>query len=160
MANLKERTLVIIKPDALQRNLLGEIMARFEKKGLKIVALKMMRLSDVVLNKHYGHHKDKPFFTGLKNFMKSAPVVVMVLEGLEAIQITRVMVGPTSGRVAPGGTIRGDLCVSTQTNMVHASDSLSLARDEIKRFFSRQELFDYQKADFHFTYGEEERTLV
>lgn len=160
MANLKERTLVIIKPDALQRNLLGEIVGRFEKKGLKIVGMKMARLSDVVLNEHYDHHKNKPFFSGLKNFMKSAPVVVLALEGLEAIQVTRAIVGPTSGRVAPGGTIRGDLCVSTQANIVHTSDSLKSARDEIKRFFSRRELFDYAKADFHFTYGEEERTLV
>ncbi|MDO8494970.1 MAG: nucleoside-diphosphate kinase [bacterium] len=157
---MKERTLVIIKPDALQRNLLGEIVGRFEKKGLKIVGLKMVRLSDVLLNEHYGHHKDKPFFTGLKNFMKSAPVVVMVAEGLEAIQVTRVIVGPTSGRVALGGTIRGDLCISTQANIVHASDSLVAARAEIKRFFTPRELFDYQKADFHFTYGEEERALV
>lgn len=157
MGNLKERTLVIIKPDALQRNLLGEITGRFERKGLKIVGMKMMQLSDILLNKHYQHHKDKPFFESLKNFMKSAPVVVMVLEGLEAIRVMRLIVGPTSGRNADAGSIRGDLCISTQANIVHASDAVESAKQEIKRFFKQGEIFDYQKADFNFTYGEEER---
>ena len=154
---LKERTLVIIKPDALQRNLLGEITGRFERKGLKIVGMKMIQLSDILLNRHYQHHKDKPFFESLKNFMKSSPVVVVVLEGLEAIRVPRLIVGPTSRPNADAGSIRGDLCISTQANIVHASDSVESAKVEIKRFFKPGELFDYQKADFHFTYGEEER---
>lgn len=156
--NLKERTLIIIKPDALQRNLMGEIIGRFERKGLKIVGMKMMRFSDILLNKHYQHHKDKSFFSGLKNFMKSAPVVVMVLEGLEAISVIRLIVGSTSGWQADAGSIRGDLCISTQANIIHASDSLKTARQEIKRFFRPSELFNYQKTDFGFIYGEEERS--
>lgn len=155
---LRERTLVIIKPDALQRHLLGEIVGRFERKGLKMVGMKMVRLSDVLLNKHYQHHKDKAFFAGLKRFMKSAPVVVIVLEGLEAIKVVRLIVGPTSGRNADAGSIRGDLSISTQANIVHASDSLKTARLEIKRFFSKKELFNYKIADFDFVYGEEERS--
>ncbi|MDP3954589.1 MAG: nucleoside-diphosphate kinase [bacterium] len=155
--NLKEKTLIIIKPDALQRNLIGEIVGRFERKGLKIIGMKMIKLSDLLLNKHYAHHKDKFFFTGLKNFMKSSPVVIMVLEGLEAVSVTRLIVGPTSGRKADAGSIRGDLCISTQTNIVHASDSVSTARQEIKRFFKSVELFNYKKMDFEFVYGEEER---
>lgn len=156
--NLKERTLVIIKPDALQRHLLGEIVSRFERKGLKIAGMKMMRLSDILLNKHYRHHKDKVFFVGLKKFMKSAPVIVTVLEGLEAIRVVRLVVGPTSGRNADAGSIRGDLCISTQTNIVHASDSSKSAKAEIKRFFKTKELFNYKIADFDFVYGEEERS--
>ena len=95
-----ERSLVIIKPDALQRNLMGEIIGRFEKKGLKIIGMKMAQLEDVLLEEHYSHHKDKPFFASLKKFMKSSPVVAIALEGLEAISAIRLIVGPTKGRAA------------------------------------------------------------
>ncbi|MCG2694054.1 nucleoside-diphosphate kinase [Candidatus Parcubacteria bacterium] len=152
-----ERTLVIIKPDALQRNLMGEIFGRFERKGLKIVGLKMTRLEDVMLDEHYAHHKDKPFFDGLKKFMKSAPVVVLVLEGLEAISAVRLIVGPTKGRAADAGSIRGDLGMSGQANLVHASDSLENAEAEVKRFFKDEELLEYTKGDWEWVYGEEER---
>ena len=152
-----EQTLVMIKPDALQRNLLGEIIKRFEQKGLKIVGLKMVRLDDVLLEEHYAHHKDKPFFESLKKFMKSAPVVVMVLEGLEAVRVVRQLCGRTSGREADVGTIRGDFSMSQQANIVHASDSLEMARREIARFFKPEELFDYQKIDFYHLYAEDER---
>lgn len=155
--NIKERTLVIIKPDALQRNLLGKIIGRFEQKGLKIVGLKMMQLDDVLLEKHYAHHKDKPFFESLKKFMKNSPVAVVVLEGLEAIRIVRLICGATSGRQADVGTIRGDFSMSTQANIVHASDSVETAEKEIWRFFNNNEIFDYQKIDFTQVYGEEER---
>ncbi|PJE51311.1 MAG: nucleoside-diphosphate kinase [Candidatus Yanofskybacteria bacterium CG10_big_fil_rev_8_21_14_0_10_36_16] len=155
--DLKEKTLVIMKPDALQRNLLGEIIGRFERKGLKIVGMKMVKLSDVLLDKHYAHHKDKPFFVTLKRFMQSAPVVMMVLEGIEAVKVVRLIVGPTSGREADAGSIRGDLAISFQTNIVHASDSISTAKQEVKRFFKPSEIFDYKKMDFEFVYGEEER---
>ncbi|PIR66573.1 MAG: nucleoside-diphosphate kinase [Parcubacteria group bacterium CG10_big_fil_rev_8_21_14_0_10_36_14] len=152
-----ERTLVIVKPDALQRNLMGEIFGRFERKGLKVVGLKMMQLEDLMLDEHYSHHKDKPFFDGLKKFMKSAPVVVAVLEGLEAISAVRLIVGPTKGRAADAGSIRGDLGMSGQANLVHASDSLENAEAEVKRFFKDEELFEYTKGDWEWVYGEEER---
>lgn len=155
--NLKERTLILLKPDAFQRNLLGKIIERFEHKGLKIVGLKMMQLSDVLLEDHYAHHKDKPFFESLKKFMASAPVAAMVLEGLEAVRIVRMLCGATSGRVADIGTIRGDFSMSTQANIIHASDSIETAEREIWRFFNSDEIFDYQKIDFPVIYGEEER---
>lgn len=155
--NIKEKTLVIIKPDALQRNLLGKIIRRFEQKGLKIAGLKMTQLSDVLLEEHYAHHKDKPFFDGLKRFMKQSPVVVMVLEGIEAVKIVRMICGATSGRNADMGTIRGDFSVSNQANIVHTSDSVENAEKEIWRFFNTDEIFDYKKLDFEAVYGEEER---
>ena len=153
----EEKTLIIIKPDALQRNLLGEIISRFEKKGLKIVGIKMAELGDAVLAEHYSHHKDKPFFQSLKNFMKSSPVVVVVLSGINAINAVRLIVGPTKGYEADAGSIRGDLSISGQANIVHASDSLESAEVEIKRFFKPEEIFEYKKSDFEFVYGEEER---
>ena len=154
---MQEKTLIIIKPDALQRNLLGEIIHRFERKGLKIIGMKMMQLEDVLLEEHYSHHKDKPFFESLKKYMKSSPVVVMALSGIKAISAVRLIVGPTKGYEADAGSIRGDFSMSGQTNIVHASDSLENAEKEIKRFFKPDELFDYKKIDFEFVYGEEER---
>ncbi|MDD3101619.1 MAG: nucleoside-diphosphate kinase [Patescibacteria group bacterium] len=151
-----ERTLVLLKPDALQRNLLGEIVSRFERKGLKIVGIKMMKLSDEVLADHYSHHRDKPFFGKLVNFMQSAPVVAMVLEGIEAIGAVRLLCGPTSGRKADAGSIRGDFSMSVQHNIVHASDSLESAEKEIWRFFNQNEIFDYPKIDLSAIYGEED----
>jgi len=153
----EERTLVIIKPDALQRNLVGEILHRFERKGLKMIGLKMMRLGDVLLTEHYFHHQDKSFFDGLKNFMKSSPVVITALEGLNAVKAVRLIAGPTYGAEADAGTIRGDFSMSTQANIVHASDSAETAEAEIKRFFNADELFQYKKVDYEFIYGEEER---
>src|SRR3989338_651012 len=153
----EEKTLIIIKPDALQRSLLGEIISRFEKKGLKIVGIKMAELGDAVLAEHYSHHKDKPFFQSLKNFMKSSPVVVVVLSSINAINAVRLIVGPTKGYEADAGSIRGDLSISGQANIVHASDSAAAAETEIKRFFKNEELFDYKKVDYEFVYGEEER---
>lgn len=152
-----EKTLIIIKPDALQRSLLGKIIERFEQKGLKIVGLKMIQLDDVLLDDHYGHHNDKPFFEGLKKFMKDSPVMVMVLEGMEAVRVTRMICGATSGRQADMGTIRGDFSMSVQANIVHASDSLETAGKEIRRFFKSGEIFDYKKNDFEYIYVEEER---
>ncbi len=151
-----ERTCILIKPDALQRNLLGEIIRRFERKGLKIVGLKMMQLEDVVLEDHYAHHKDKPFFGKLRNFMKSTPVIAVVLQGLDAVEAVRIIVGTTKGREADAGSIRGDLAMSIQTNLVHASDSTENAQSEIKRFFKEGELFNYKKVDLNFVYSEDE----
>ena len=153
----EERTLVIIKPDAMQRNLLGEIIHRFERKGLKIIGLKMVQLEDALLDEHYCHHKGKPFFESLKNFMKSSPVVVLVLSGINAVKATRLITGATKGYEADAGTIRGDFSISGQANIVHASDSVENAEEEIRRFFAEDELFDYKKIDYEFVYGEEER---
>ncbi|MEX0918398.1 MAG: nucleoside-diphosphate kinase [Candidatus Paceibacterota bacterium] len=151
-----EQTLIIIKPDAMHRNLLGEIIHRFERKGLKITGLKMIKLDDPILEKHYYHHKDKPFFAGVKKFMKSSPVVLMVLEGYSAISATRLIVGPLKGYEADAGSIRGDFSLSTQSNIVHASDSVETAAEEIKRFFKKEELFTYTKAEYPYIYAEDE----
>lgn len=152
-----EKTLVIIKPDAFQRNLVGELITRFEKKGLKIVGLKMTRLTDALLDEHYSHHRDKPFFDDLKKFMKSSPCLVIALEGLGAIQAVRLLCGPTCGREADAGTIRGDFSMSGQCNIAHASDSPESAEKECGLFFKPEEIFDYQKIDFTQIYGAEER---
>lgn len=136
-----------MKPDAVQRNLLGEIIARFERKGLKIIGLKMVQLEDALLDEHYCHHKGKAFFNDLKRFMKSAPVVVMALEGYNAVDAIRIIVGPTAGYEADAGSIRGDFSMSTQSNIIHASDSLEAAEIEIERFFKEEELFRYKKID-------------
>lgn len=149
-----ERVLVIIKPDAIQRNLVGEIIGRFEKKGLKIDGLKMLTLEDVLLEDHYKHIKDKPFFAGIKTFMKSSPVVVMALSGIGAVDAVRIIVGPTKAYEAPGGTIRGDLAMSIQSNVVHASDSVQNGLDEVARFFAEEELFSYQKIDQQMIYAD------
>lgn len=149
-----ERVLVIIKPDAIQRNLVGEIIGRFEKKGLKINGLKMVTLEDVLLEDHYKHIKDKPFFAGIKTFMKSSPVVVIALSGIGAVDAVRIIVGPTKSYEAPGGTIRGDLAMSIQSNVVHASDSVENGIDEVNRFFSEDELFSYQKIDQQMVYAD------
>ncbi|KKT90983.1 MAG: Nucleoside diphosphate kinase [Parcubacteria group bacterium GW2011_GWF2_45_11] len=149
-----ERTLIILKPDAIQRNLIGEIISRFEKKGLKIVGLKMVELDDLKLDEHYAHHKDKPFVGNLKNFMKSSPVLLLVLEGYDVVKAVRIIVGSTRPMEADSGTIRGDLAM-TNWNLVHASDSLETSESEIKRFFNDDELFDYYKGNWEMVYEEE-----
>lgn len=153
----KERTIVIMKPDAIQRSLVADIIERFERKGLKIVGLKMVSINDTLIVEHYAHHKDKPFFENLKKFMQSAPVIVIALEGFEAIRMVRRLAGPTSGREADIGTIRGDLSISMQMNVVHASEDEKAAKIELERFFSAHELFDYKKIDFESLYSEDER---
>lgn len=153
----EEKTLIIMKPDCVMRGIMGQIIERFERKGLKIVGLKMIELGDILVEEHYGHHKDKPFFHGLKKFMQSAPVVVMAIAGFKAINTVRIIVGPTKGFDADAGSIRGDFSMSTQTNVVHASDSKESAEKEIARFFKDNELFDYNRADYEFVYGEEDR---
>lgn len=152
-----ERTLIIIKPDALQRNLLGEIIHRFERKGLKIVGMKMGLLSDDTIVEHYAHLADKPFFPRIKSFMQSAPVVFMVLEGLEAVSAVRLIAGETKSRNADGGTIRGDYAMSIQANIVHASDSVENGLKEVERFFKPEEIYEYKKMDFEWVYSEDER---
>lgn len=150
---IEERSLIIMKPDALQRGLVGEIFHRFERKGLKIVGLKMVQLEDVALDAHYAHHKDQLFFDSLKKFMKSAPVILAVISGINAVGAIRLIVGPTKGYEADAGSIRGDFAMSGQANIVHASDSSEAAEAEIKRFFKPDELFDYQKPEFPWLYS-------
>lgn len=157
MKNIKEKSLVIIKPDALQRGLIGEIIKRFERKGLKIIGLKMMRLDEALLREHYVHHKDKPFFKDLAKFMSSSPVVVMCLEGLNVISAVRMVCGVTKSSEAEPGSIRGDLAMSTACNVVHASDSPETAEKEVQRFFKKDELHEYDKSEYTHVYAEDER---
>lgn len=144
-----------MKPDAIQRGLVGDVVSRFERKGLKIVGMKMVQLEDVLLEAHYEHIKDKPFFGGIKNFMKASPVIVMALSGIEAVAATRLIVGPTKGYEAAAGTIRGDFSLSMQSNIVHASDSVENGKTEVARFFKEGELFTYKRNDFNFINAEE-----
>ena len=137
---MMQRSVVLVKPDGLQRGLVGEIVARFERKGLKLVGLKMLVMNDEVLDEWYAHHKDKGFFNDLKGFMKSTPVVAMVWEGIEAIAAVRKLCGVTVGREAEGGSIRGDFAMSTQMNLIHASDGEETARREVKLLFEEAEL--------------------
>lgn len=153
----EERSLIIVKPDAIQRGLLGEIIHRFERKGLKIIGLKMVQLEDVLLDEHYAHHKEKPFFASLKRFMTSAPVALIALSGINAVKAIRLIVGPTKGYEADAGSIRGDFALSGQANIVHASDSPESATVEIKRFFSEAELQTYERPDFPYLYSEDEK---
>ena len=152
MATSIERTLIIMKPDALQRNLVGELVRRFELKGLKIVGMKMMKLSDIHLDEHYAHHREKPFFGDLKKFMMSAPVVLMALAEADCVNAVRIIVGKTRGNEADAGSIRGDFSMGNM-NLVHASDTVENAEKEIYRFFNTDELFDYRKVDYDFIYG-------
>lgn len=154
---MQERTLVILKPDAVNRALVGKILERFERKGLKIAALKMEQLKEEKLKEHYGHHKDKQFFAGLIKYMSSIPSVLIVLEGKDAVAVVRKMAGATSGRDAEMGTIRGDFSMSIQVNTIHASESPAAALNEIKRFFETGELQEYEKINFNWVYSEEEK---
>lgn len=151
----EEQTLIIVKPDAIHRGLLGEITTRFERKGLKIVGMKMIQLEDALLDAHYAHIADKPFFVGIRNFMKSSPVVVMVLSGINAVSATRIIVGPTKGYEADAGSIRGDLSLSIQSNVVHSSDSVEAGKSEVSRFFKEDEIFNFKRSDFDYIYADE-----
>lgn len=131
-------------------------MSRFEKKGLRLVGMKMVQLDDNVLDEHYAHLKDKPFFNSVKKSMQACPVIVQCWEGIDATQVVRSLVGFTSGRNAVAGTIRGDFSVSMQENIVHASDSVESAEIEIKRFFKEEEIFDYKLSVLSFLYADGE----
>ena len=137
-----ERTLVLLKPSTIERALVGEIVNRFEKKGLRIVGMKMMQLTAEILAQHYAHLVKKPFFPILKASMMKTPVIAMCLEGVDAIAVVRYITGYTNGRKADPGTIRGDYCMSNQQNIVHASDSPEAAVEELNRFFRPEEIFD------------------
>ncbi|MFZ4499998.1 MAG: nucleoside-diphosphate kinase [Minisyncoccia bacterium] len=151
----EERSLIIIKPDAIQRSLVGNIITRFENKGLKIIGMKMMHLSDVLVEDHYSHIKDKPFFPRIKRFMTSSPVIVMAVAGIKAIDSIRIIVGPKKSYEAAAGTLRGDLALSMQSNVVHASDTIENAQIEIKRFFEESEIVDYDKIDTQYIFSDE-----
>jgi nucleoside-diphosphate kinase len=151
-----ERTLILIKPDAIQRGLIGRILTRFEEKGLKIAGIKFLNLTDELLNEHYSHLADKPFFGGTKRFMQQTPVVALCLEGLDSVETVRTLCGVTKARAAAPGTIRGDFGMSIQANLVHASDSIETAGKEVARFFSDSELFDYDSALTRSIYSEDE----
>ncbi len=153
----EEKVLIIIKPDALVRGLFGEVVGRLERKGLKIIGTKMTKLSDVLLEEHYSHIADKPFFPGVKDFMQSAPVILMALSGYNAVKATRLIVGITDASEADAGTIRGDLALSMQSNLVHASDSVENGEEEVKRFFTEDELFGYERPDAKMVYSHIER---
>ncbi len=150
----QEKSLIILKPDAVQRNLVGEIVGRFEKKGLKIIGMKMVSIETATLDEHYSHIKDKPFYPGVRDFMKVCPVVVMALEGINATSAIRLIVGPTKAWEANAGTIRGDFSLSTQSNIVHASETVEAGIVEVARFFGKDEIFAYKKIDTDFVYAE------
>lgn len=151
-----ERTFVIIKPSGVQRGLVGEVIRRFELKGLQLCGLKITLLDDCILNEHYAHLSEKSFFGRIKDSMSSSPVVLMCLAGVECIQVVRAMAGATNGRVAALGTIRGDFSMSIQENIVHTSDSLENAKIEIERFFKPNELFDYSMLHHSVLYANDE----
>ena len=151
-----EKTLILIKPNAIQRGLTGDIITRFERKGLRFVGIKMMFMTDEIVNEHYAHLKERPFFPYLKASMQAAPIIACCLEGAEAVETVRLMVGATNSRKALPGTIRGDFSMSGELNVVHASDSVENAQIEINRFFKEGELFDYNSAVTAFEYGGEE----
>ncbi|MCP4193003.1 MAG: nucleoside-diphosphate kinase [Pirellulaceae bacterium] len=139
-----ERSLVLLKPDCVQRRLMGEVISRFEEKGLNIIAMKMLQVTPELAKQHYAEHVSKPFYPGLEAFITGAPVVAMIIEGLEVIQVVRDMLGATSGLKAAAGTIRGDLSSSRQMNLVHASDGTEAAEREIGLYFSPNEVCDYE----------------
>jgi len=152
-----ERTLVLLKPDALQRGLIGELTARFERKGLKIAGMKMMTLNDALLDEHYSHLSHLPFFGEIKAFMMLAPVIAVCLEGVNCVETVRRLCGVTKSWEADPGTIRGDYGMSIQANLVHASDSLETAEKEVPRFFGDGELFDYDFLKLPYLYTKKER---
>ena len=156
MTKIKERTLIIMKPDAIHRGIVGEILDRFEQKGIRPVGMKMIKMSDLLLDKHYAQHKGKHFLPRLKRFMKALPVVLVVLEGLGVVRVVRAMCGPTDGKNAPPGTIRGDYSMSILNTIIHASEDIKSAKREIGIFFKKTELFSYTRPDIHFYYTEEE----
>lgn len=140
-----ERTFVMVKPDGVQRGLVGEIISRIERKGLKIVAMKMLRIPKELAEEHYAEHRAKPFFSSLLSYITSGPVVAMVVEGKNAVKVVRKLVGATNPSEAEPGTIRGDFGLDLGRNVVHASDSTASAEREIGLFFRKEEILDYRR---------------
>lgn len=149
-----EHSLVLVKPDGLQRGLVGEIISRFERKGLKIIGIKMVNLDANRLDAHYAHVLNKPFFDEIKEFMQSSPIIAMALCGNKGtVDAIRILVGLTHSHQAPAGTIRGDFGMTSSNNIVHASDSVEVGKAEVVRFFNDDELFDYDKTVEKHIYG-------
>ncbi|HKV84058.1 MAG TPA: nucleoside-diphosphate kinase [Ktedonobacterales bacterium] len=149
-----ERTLIIVKPDGVQRGLVGQVLERFERRGLKFAGLKLMRISRDLAGRHYAEHQGKPFYEGLVGFITSSPVVVGVLEGPNAIALTRTMMGATNPANAVPGTIRGDYALVVSNNIIHGSDGPESAAREISLFFTQDELLSYELATDTWVYGE------
>lgn len=148
-----ERTLILLKPDCVQRRLVGTILARFEQKGLRLVALKLVKASQTLAEKHYEVHKARPFYQSLVQFITSGPTLALVLEGPTAVAVVRGMMGKTNGAESPPGTIRGDFGVSVQNNLIHGSDSADNARAEIALWFKPEELVDWTPIDTPWVVG-------
>ena len=148
-----ERTLVILKPSAVQRGLCGEVISRFEKKGLKITAMKMYRFTPEMCARHYSHLTGKSFYPIIEASMTASPVILMCLEGIDCVEVVRSMTGCTNGRKAPAGTIRGDYSMSLLENVVHASDSVENAALELGRFFSEEDYFEYDSPAHNYIYS-------
>lgn len=151
-----EQTLIIIKPCAIRRDLIGEIIHRFEMKGLQLCGLKMIQLDDKILDEHYAHLVGKPYFQRIKKSMMKTPVVVCCWKGVGIVEIAHRMAGPTNGREATLGTIRGDYSVSIQENIIHTSDTVENAKIEIARFFKDDEIFDFNQLSNSVLYAENE----
>lgn len=151
-----EKTLVLLKPSAVQRGLVGAVIDRFQKKGLVIAGMKMMQLDEAILREHYAHLVEKPFFPLILGSMMATPVIAMCLEGKDAVAVVRTLTGATNSRNAAPGTIRGDFGMSSQENIVHASDSVENAAIEIRRFFKDDEIFDYTPLIQPATYSSDE----
>lgn len=147
-----ERTFIMVKPDGVQRGLIGEIVNRFEQKGFKLVGAKLMQISTSLAEQHYGEHKERPFFGELVEFITSGPVFAMVWEGEDVISISRNMIGATNPQEATPGSIRGDYAVTVGKNIIHGSDSPESAKREINLFFKEEELIDYTKQDNDWIY--------
>lgn len=151
-----QRTLVILKPDAVSRAITGKIISRLEEKWLKLVASKMVMLTEEQLKQHYSHLVDKPFFPGIVSFMTSAPVILQVWEGKDAVEVVRLMAWVTNSRQAQPGTIRWDFSMSIGNNVIHASENLDAAKEEIARFFDESEIYSYKRADENMLYSPDE----
>ena len=152
-----ERTLVLVKPDGVGRRLTGRILARLEDKGLKVAGLKMLRVTPELSKKHYAEHVSKPFYPTLEEFITSGPIVAACIEGPEAVSVVRTLMGPTNGRQAPPGTLRGDYGLSRQMNLIHGSDGPEAAKREIPLYFRAEELFDVGSAVDHLLCADDER---
>ena len=141
-----ERTLILVKPDAMQRGLAGEVISRIERKGLRIVAMRLLQVDAELAGRHYEAHTDKPFFGSLVEFITSSPIIAMVVEGRHAVEVVRQTMGQTDSSQAAPGTIRGDLAIDLQNNLVHGSDSVESARREISLFFAQDAILDYRRS--------------
>ncbi len=142
---MSERTLILVKPDGIQRGLAGEIISRLESRGLRIVGLRMLRVDEALAKRHYAEHEGKPFFDGLIDYITSSPIIAAVLEGTRAIEVVRKTMGATNPAEAGPGTIRGDLSVELGRNLIHGSDGPDSATREIALFFKESQLFDYER---------------